>query len=69
MYEGLSCDDEPQGNDDFIPFRNIMNELYAKDILVKIKSSRVKLNDEAATIVRKLFARFLEGNTYPEIIT
>ena len=32
--------DSEQGEDDFTPFRNIMNEWYAKDISRKVRSSK-----------------------------
>lgn len=38
--------DSDQGDDDFSPFRNIMNEWYAKDISRKVRSSK-KLRGDA----------------------
>lgn len=79
-----------------VQLKNLVNELYAKDIAVKIRNSRVKqfergsfsgchpvygydvvkegnrrvlvVNEEAAAIVKELFARFLRGENYVEII-
>lgn len=79
-----------------VQLKNLVNELYAKDIAVKIRSSRVKqfergsfsgchpvygydivkegnrrvlvVNEEAAVIIKELFARFLRDENYLEMI-
>ena len=79
-----------------VQLKNLVNELYAKDISVKIRSSRVKqfergsfsgchpvygydvvkegnrrilvVNEEAAAVVREIFARYLNGATYADLI-
>lgn len=79
-----------------VQLKNLVNELYAKDIAVKIRSSREKqfergsfsgcypvygydaikegnrrilvVNEEAAEVVKEIFARFLAGATYPELV-
>ena len=79
--------DSSQGDDDFIPFRNIMNEWYARDTSKKIKSTfKTKgmmgkhltgtviygylwneardqwiVDEEAADVVKRIFARTIEG--------
>ena len=79
--------DSSQGDDDFIPFRNIMNEWYAHDTSKKIKSTfKTKgmmgkhltgtviygylwneardqwiVDEEAADVVKRIFARTIEG--------
>lgn len=79
-----------------VQLKNLVNELYAKDISAKIRSSRVKqfergsfsgchpvygydvvkegnrrilvVNEEAAAVVREIFARYLNGATYVDLI-
>ena len=78
--------DSAEGDNDFAPFRNIMNEWYAKDISLKIRSvKRMKGNsgeplslppycyigvpssrfwllvEEAAEVVRRIYALYLDG--------
>ena len=91
-FDNMDGDPETLG----VQLKNLVNELYAKDISVKIRSSRVKqfergsfsgcypaygydavkegdlrvlvVNEEAAKIVREIFARYLDGATYKELI-
>jgi hypothetical protein len=79
-----------------VQLKNLVNELYAKDISVKIRSSREKqfergsfsgcypvygydaikegnrrilvVNEEAAAVVREIFARFISGEKYTDMI-
>lgn len=79
-----------------VQLKNLVNELYAKDISAKIRSSRVKqfergsfsgchpvygydvvkegnrrilvVNEEAAAVVREIFAKYLNGATYADLI-
>jgi DNA invertase Pin-like site-specific DNA recombinase len=79
-----------------VQLKNLVNELYAKDIAAKIRSSKEKqfergsfsgcypaygydaikegnrrilvVNEEAAEVVKEIFARFLSGATYPEMV-
>lgn len=81
------CIDSDNGEDDFSAFRNVMNEMYAKDISRKVRSShRLRgnageplsqppygymkspdnkkkwiIDEEAAGVVRQVFAWCLEG--------
>ena len=85
--------DSDKGEDDFIPFRNIMNEWHSKDISRKIRASytarsfaRVPfgrppygymvdskhkehwiIDQEAADVVRKVYALFLGGEGIAQI--
>jgi DNA invertase Pin-like site-specific DNA recombinase len=79
-----------------VQLKNLVNELYAKDIAAKIRSTREKqfengsfsgrdpvygydiaregnrrvlvVNEEAAAVVKEIFARFLAGATYSKLI-
>lgn len=79
-----------------VQLKNLVNELYTKDIAVKIRGARVKqfergsfcgrdpaygydvvkegnrrilvINEAASEVVRELFRRFLQGDTYEEMI-
>ena len=81
------CIDSENGEDDFSVFRNVMNEMYAKDISRKVRSShrlrgnageplsappygymkspennkRWIIDEEAARVVRQIYAWCLEG--------
>ncbi len=85
--------DSANGEDDFAPFRNIINELYAKDISRKVRSAlKAKsqqgyaigsapygykydpknpkawiVDEEAAAVVRKIFALRKKGESLPNI--
>ena len=53
----LDCDD---GEDDFPPFKNIMNEYYAKDISKKLKDLRLEL--------KKLEDKRMDMDTFLETV-
>ena len=82
--------DTINGVDDFTPFRNVMNEWYAKDISRKRRSTNITLDkqgkpigqppygykwddksmfwevdEEAAEVVKRIFALKLQGNSLP----
>ena len=86
--------DTLEGEDEFMPFRNIMNEWYARDISRKVRTAhRVRgsngeplttkppygydkdpanpkqwtVDEEAASIVRRIFELFLDGNGVEQI--
>ena len=82
--------DTAKSDNDIAPFKNILNDMYARDISRKVKTARQQraikgyyissqapfgykpdpnkrnhliIDDEAATIVRKIFKLAAEGNT------
>ena len=57
-----NVDSENQADNDFTPFRNIINEWYAPN-----DKEKWIIDEEAAQIVKKIFRMYLDGNTMGSI--